>query len=131
VKGSDQPRPVLEEVLQSTSDVLFPAEAGERIVTVSTRGVEGDTPLHVMAWRGDADGAGILIDAGADVDAIGDMGEVPLHIAIRSRHLRLVSLLLGAGARTDILSEFGSTPVDLAKEIGGEVLVLITKRSSG
>jgi uncharacterized protein len=70
----------LEEVLMSTSDVLFPAELGERRVEVSSRDVDGDTPLHVMAWRDDVVGAEILLAAGADVDAVGDMGTTPLHV---------------------------------------------------
>jgi len=73
----------LAEVLQSTSDVLFPDEMGERVVAVDSRDVCGDTPLHVMTWRSDRHAVKLLIEAGADIDAIGDMSETPLHIATR------------------------------------------------
>ena len=40
----------LHELLQSLSDVMFPADEG-RQVTIDSVGYDGDTPLHVMAWR--------------------------------------------------------------------------------
>ena len=106
----------LDEVLQSTSDVLFPQDLGERQVTIDSCGVDGDTPLHVMAWRNDAEGLEILITGGADVNAIGDMSETPLHVACRQANLKVVELLLRAGARDDIRGEFGLTPREIAME---------------
>ena len=57
----------VDELLQSVSDVLFPAENREKIVSLASRSSEGDTALHVMAWRRDLEGAQLLIAAGADV----------------------------------------------------------------
>lgn len=107
-------RRTLEEVLASTSDVLFPGDLGKRAVTIDSRDREGDTPLHVMAWRNDLEGVEILVGAGANVDAVGDMGETPLHVAITQRNAAMVAALLQAGARDDIRSEFGDTPRDRA-----------------
>ena len=73
----------LNEVLRSKSDNLFPAELGEAPVYIDSTDCDGDTPLHVLIWRGDTDGALLLIKHGAPINAIGDMGETPLHIAIR------------------------------------------------
>jgi hypothetical protein len=42
-----------DEVLQSTSDVLFPAELGEKPVAIDSHNTDGDTPLHGVAWRDD------------------------------------------------------------------------------
>jgi uncharacterized protein len=114
----------LEDVLQSTSDVLFPDELGERLVAIDSHSSEGDTPLHVMAWRDDFEGVAILIKAGADVNAIGDMGQTPLHVAVTKRNAAMVLALLGAGARDDIRSEFGSTPHEDAVRGGGTLLTL-------
>jgi hypothetical protein len=47
----------LAQVLQSTSDVLFPAELGHAVVELGSRDVDGDTSLHVLVWRSDTDGA--------------------------------------------------------------------------
>jgi ankyrin repeat protein len=74
-----------------------------------------------MAWRNDLEAVQILVAAGADVNAIGDMGETPLHVAVRSGNVAMVEVLLRAGARDDIRSEFEfvSTPRALAAEAGG------------
>jgi len=116
----------LEEILQSTSDNLFPAELGERIVTVSSRDCDGDTPLHVLVWRSDIEGISQLIAAGADVNAIGDMGETPLHIAVSVECIEIIKLLLGADANCNIRSEFGKTPHEQAILCGGSVAQLFT-----
>ena len=66
----------------SASDVLFPEDLGERLVTIHSRASDGDSPLHVMVWRRDTAGAEVLVAAGADINAVGDMGETPLHVAV-------------------------------------------------
>jgi len=104
----------LHEVLQSVSDVLFPAELGDAPVSLDSRDVDGDTPLHVLAWRSDTEGALLLIAAGANVNAVGDMGTTPLHVAIAQGNRRLARALIEAGARSDIRSEFGTTPAEEA-----------------
>jgi ankyrin repeat protein len=104
----------LEEILQSTSDALFPAELGRRHVAIDSRDCDGDTPLHVLLWRKDFSGVKDLIEAGADPNAIGDMGETPLHVAIHQEVPDIIELLLAAGANADISSEFGETPRSLA-----------------
>jgi ankyrin repeat protein len=115
----------LEEVLQSTSDVLFPAEIGEKRVAVGSVGIDGDTPLHVMVWRNDMEGARLLVTAGADVNAVGDMGETSLHVAVRQGNAQLVVLLLQAGADPDIRSEFGKTAREEAAATGGAIAKLL------
>ena len=108
----------LEEVLQSTSDVLFPEALGRAPVTIGSADCDGDTPLHVLLWRGDNDGALLLIQHGADVDAVGDMGETPLHVAIATGNRTAIAALLGAGASTEIVSEFGESAADKARASG-------------
>lgn len=104
----------IDEILQSTSDSLFPADLGRRRVEIDSRDCEGDTPLHVLLWRGDFSGAKALLEAGADPNAVGDMGETPLHVAVRQGTPNIVGALLAAGADADIRSESGDTPRTLA-----------------
>jgi len=61
----------LEQVLAGTSEFLFPAEGGGAPVTIHSRSSDGDSPLHVVAWQNDVHGARQLIEAGADVGAVG------------------------------------------------------------
>jgi ankyrin repeat protein len=105
----------LAEILQSTSDVLFPQDLGNRAVSIDSCASDGDTPLHVMVWRSDVEGVEILLAAGANANAIGDMSETPLHVACRQHNAAIARLLLAAGARDDIRGEFGSTPREMAK----------------
>lgn len=121
----------LDEVLQSASDVLFPEDLGERPVAITSRSSNGDTPLHVMTWRNDLEAVEILISAGADVDAVGDMGETPLHIAARGGNVAIATALLKAGARDDIRSEweFVSTPHEMAERAGGAIAELFARKN--
>ena len=111
-------RRTLTEVLQSTSDSIFPEEMGEADVDLDSAGVDGDTPLHVLIWRGDTEGVLMLLENGAPVNAVGDMGETPLHIAITKKDMRVIEALIKAGAKTDIVSEFGETPKQKAERKG-------------
>jgi ankyrin repeat protein len=120
-------RASLEKILASTSDVLYPADLGERSVAIDSTDCDGDTPLHVMAWRSDYYGVCALIDAGANIDAVGDMGETPLHVAVGKRDLEIIEALLGAGARADIRSEFNKTATERAEQNGAEVVKLFNK----
>lgn len=108
----------IDEVLQSTSDSLFPAQLGETKVCIDSADCDGDTPLHVLIWREDTAGALLLIENGAPIDAVGDMGETPLHVALSKNNGKVINALLKAGARTDIVSEFGETALDKAAKHG-------------
>lgn len=108
----------LFELLQSVSDVLFPAGLGEKKVEINSRGVDGDTPLHVIVNRNDIEGAKLLIDTGAEVNAVGDMGETPLHVAVSQENIDMIKLLLTTGAGENVKSEFGLSPRELAESKG-------------
>src|SRR5690348_15776609 len=99
----------LEEILQSTSEVLFPDKMGKRRVRVNSRDVMGDTPLHVMALRQDRYAVQILLYAGAKANAQGDMSETPLHVAVSRGDKHIVEMLLKAGADPDIKCEFADS----------------------
>jgi hypothetical protein len=74
------------------------------------RGKNGWTPLHCTAFCGSAVGdigiAKLLINAGADVNAVEpEYGETPLHYAVRvAESPDLVRLLLVSGAKIDAQS---------------------------
>ena len=114
----DKSRRKLEEVLQSASARLFPAEAGEATVNLDSRSCNGDTPLHVFIWGNETENALFLIDNGIDINAVGEMGETALHVALHQNNKAVIKALLNANARTNIVSEFGKTATDLAREKG-------------
>ncbi len=108
----------LEEVLQSASDRMFPAEIGEAKVYLDSRSSDGDTALHIFIFANETENALILIENGIDINAIGDMGNTALHVALCQNNKAIIKALLDANARTDIMSEFGKTALDLARENG-------------
>lgn len=114
-------RETLDQLLSSCSDTLFPAEMGEAPVSINSRDCDGDTPLHVMLWRKNTYGALLLIEAGADLNAIGDMSETPLHVAVSQGNIKVVEALLKSGANPAAKSEFGKSPKEIAVELGGEM----------
>ncbi|MEM9308085.1 MAG: ankyrin repeat domain-containing protein [Pseudomonadota bacterium] len=121
-------RETLAEILAACSDALFPAELGAAPVTLTSRGSDGDTPLHVMLWQKNTYAVLQLVEAGADVNAVGDMSETPLHIAVRQQNPTVVEAMLKADADVSVMSEFGQSPKSLAQELGGEIARLFANR---
>ncbi len=79
---------------------------------VSARGVNGETPLHQVAYRADLASAKLLLDAGADVNVKTKNGETPLNNA---RNAESIKLLLDAGADIDARDSVnGETPLHKA-----------------
>jgi len=66
-----------------------------------------DRCLHIAAQRGNLRAVELLVKAGLDVNAPGDMGYTALHYASDPK---VVAFLLSHGASRDIQSEFGTVP---------------------
>ncbi len=92
----------------------------KRIRHVNQRGADGDTPLHIVCSWGDVEAAGVLLDAGAGVNAPGDMGRTPLFDAVCSGNTELIALLINAGADFNQPDDYGKTPMQLAINLGKE-----------
>ena len=74
---------------------------------------DGDTCLHVAALRGDEEAARLLLEAGLEVDAKGDMGCTALHYAFMKKHFAIAALLIEKGASQEIKNGFGKTPREM------------------
>ena len=70
---------------------------------VGTVSQGGSTPLLFAARQGDVDCAGLLLDAGADVDDVLPDGTSALTVAAHSNHPALVRLLLDRGANPNVI----------------------------
>jgi uncharacterized protein len=87
-------------------------------IPVNSRLPGGDTPLHMVAGWGDVRGIDLLLQAGADIDARGDMSYTPLATAVRVGSVEAARALLQRGASPHVKTEFGQTPYELAMRDG-------------
>jgi uncharacterized protein len=115
--------PEHEEVLQQYAEENLPEFIGMLLTSVHQRGHFGNTPLHIACVRGNISEVSALINAGADVNAVGELDSSPLHNAVAEGHQEVVRVLLGAGANTASVNSFGDTPIILAAKHGLDGLV--------
>ena len=87
-------------------------------VEAASRNDMGARPLHSAAAGRHLDVSRLLIERGADVNALEHGGYVPLHQAAQNGDGELVELLLATGADRDIRLDDGRTAADIALEAG-------------
>ncbi|HET9467423.1 MAG TPA: sigma-70 family RNA polymerase sigma factor [Vicinamibacterales bacterium] len=86
--------------LDSDPDIVRARRAAGKGVPASSVGF---TPLHEAAARGEQRIATLLLNSGADVNAVGGQNQIAaLHAAAAGGHLGMVELLLNAGADAGI-----------------------------
>jgi uncharacterized protein len=98
--------------------VLTLLDAGADIHRVSQTPMRNQALHALLALPKDADIARLLIDRGADVNALQTAGYRPLHQAAVVGREDLVRLLLDAGADKAARCDRGKTPADYARERG-------------
>jgi ankyrin repeat protein len=81
---------------------------------IHTRDTDESTLLHHAAWKGHAEMASLLLDAGAEVNAQNQndhWGGTPLHAAAHGNQKPVAELLLARGADLHATSCNGRTPI--------------------
>jgi len=95
---------------------------------VNQPGAMNDTMLHFAAESGAIEDIEVLVDSGAEVNAIGDIGNTPLHGAALTGKVAATKRLLELGADRTLKNELGQRAVDVA-DIGGHDNVAETLRT--
>ena len=98
--------------------------AGER-ASIDEGGSDGFTPLHLAAYFDRLEVARLLLERGADRNAVAlnEMRVTPLHSAVSARHRDMVGLLLAHGASPNAVQHGGWTPLHAAARAGDEAVV--------
>src|SRR5205823_14122776 len=88
--------------------------------TVNSYAYDGWTPLHLAAFFGHLDAARLLLDAGADVNAVSQnsLTNTPLHAATAGKHPDVALLLIDHGADGQVVDSGGYTPLQIATQSG-------------
>ena len=76
----------------------------------------GITPLHYACINGSKNAVDILLDLGANINAVDNDGNNCLHYAVNSKNESLLKKLLVRGADKNIRNKKGQKPYDLAVE---------------
>jgi ankyrin repeat protein len=101
---------------------------------VNERSPDGFTPLHLALFGGSEDAARLLIERGADLEALSTASFArvrPLGTAVFVGSVPLVTLLLDAGADPNGAGEGGAMPLDAAVQNGDRELIdLLTARGA-
>jgi ankyrin repeat protein len=92
---------------------------------IEDRGGDGFAPLHLAAHFGQLEVARLLLERGADRNAVAanDSRVTPLHSAVSARHRDLAGLLLALGASANAVQKGGWTPLHTAAHNGDEAIV--------
>jgi uncharacterized protein len=88
-------------------------KAGAKLNTPSNNSMHVQ-PLHSAVAAHHMHISEMLLEAGADVNAVQQDDYTPLHVAAANGQMEMVQLLLCFGARKDVHLENGRTPLDLA-----------------
>ena len=84
------------------------------LVDPSARNGEGDTLLHLAAFRGSEDDVRELVALGSVINARGDHGMTALHYAAISGHTDVAECLLSLGADRSLPDDFGQSAAKVA-----------------
>jgi ankyrin repeat protein len=96
----------------------YPQFLGIEIIDVNQRAAMNDTMLHFAAESGATGDIDVLITAGAEVNAVGDIGNTPLHSAALMGKVEAAKKLLEFGANPTLKNELGQCADEMA-DLGG------------
>ncbi|MCX6345026.1 MAG: ankyrin repeat domain-containing protein [Armatimonadetes bacterium] len=99
--------------------------------SVGVSDITGATPLHLAAATGNTEMADLLIQGGAQVNALDNLSYSPLHYAAKEGQKDVCCLLIERGGDLATRTIHGQTPLDLANATGHEKLAYLISINEG
>jgi len=118
----------LDEVLADVA--TSPGFEGCTEIGANSRSDAGRTPLHWMATLGDVVGVELLLEAGANIDAIDDDGNTALHEATALRQHDVVGVLVARGAQVHLVNAAGQSSLAIAEADGYHPTAILLKTNA-
>lgn len=87
--------------------LMSAAKAKGEDTVLSAKNTAGNTALHLAASSGRTLTVDLLVNAGADVNAVNEQGLTPLDLACKNSRTAAAAVLIAAGAHVDTKSEDG------------------------
>jgi ankyrin repeat protein len=96
----------------------------ERGADVKKKDEDGDTALHLACFLGRPEVVAILLEAGCDVNSLGNANQIPLMYACQNRVFgeRIIPILIEGGADISVKDNEGDTAVNHAFTGGAKML---------
>ncbi len=108
----------LDDFLLQVSEAMFPLLDTPPKIDIHTRDAEDESVLHYACTWGNLRAVRLLVEAGANIDALQEMDKTPLHYAAAYQFLDIVEYLVGKGADPSRKDAFGYTPLEWAIQMG-------------
>lgn len=96
----------------------LPEYAGLVLRDVNQKSLFNNYPMHIAALRGAIEEMSLLLEHGADVNAVGEHGYLPIHDAVEQDKVEAIFWLVKNGASVNTKNDDGVTPKELAKILG-------------
>jgi ankyrin repeat protein len=96
-----------------------------------SKNANGNTPLHAALAGNHTFAAGLLLGAGADVNAIDAAGWRPLHIAAANNNLDAMKAIIAQGAEVAAATTEGQTALSIAQEKNRREAAVLLRRHGG
>lgn len=111
--------PALLELLEQCRGTCDFSFIDEPFSDVNQKGIGNNTPLHVVSHWGELDGVKMLVEAGAEINALDTDFRTPLYCAVMSRNVLVVKYLLEQGCDPNIVGDDGKSALRFSRNLSG------------
>ena len=103
----------------------------KKITIIDVPSEYGITPLHYACYKNSKNAVDLLLDLGANINAVDSEGNNCLHYAVNANNPPLLKKLLVRGADKNMANKKGELPIDLARVNNfGKIVDILSAKNS-